>query len=375
VARLVTNFLAPSRLDDRFFTLLIFLHIALPLFLLLCLWLHINRVSRPKINPPRGLALGLFATMIVLSLIKPAISHAPANLAQVPTVLSLDWYYLAIYPLMQAWSDGAVWGAVITMTLIVAVMPWMPAMRSTPAAVVDLANCNGCTRCEEDCPYSAITMLPRTDGRPFDRQPLVNPARCVSCGICTGACPTGTPFRRGSNLAPGIDMPHFTLRDLRERLHLLCAIDADEAPGPRILVFGCDYGVRQSQLADPRIRFISLPCIGMLSPTFIDYALSRKLADGVFLTGCRTGSCQNRLGQRWTEERLAGTRDPALRNRVDRDRLAWMWAAQTDAVKLGQEVIAFAEKVAALPVPSPATVPRLRSRDKIPDTCTVERVP
>jgi len=368
------NFLAPSRLDDRFFTLLVFLHIALPLFLLLCLWLHINRVSRPRINPPRGLALGLFVLMIALSLVKPAISHAPADLARVPTVLSLDWYYLAIYPLMEVWSDGAVWGAAVTVTLILAVMPWLPPMRRAPVAVVDLANCNGCTRCEEDCPYAAITMLPRTDGSPFERQPVVNAARCLSCGICAGACPTGTPFRRGDNLQPGIDLPHLTLRDLRERVHRLCEERADPAREPRILVFGCDYAVRQDQLTDPRLRFVSLPCIGMLPPPFIDYALSRKLADGVFLTGCPTGSCQHRLGQQWTLDRLAGRRDPALRARVPRERLAWRWAAATDAAALERDIAAFADRVAALAAEPPRGVPRLRL-DADSGGRPVERVP
>ncbi|MGI9385810.1 MAG: cytochrome b N-terminal domain-containing protein, partial [Methyloligellaceae bacterium] len=72
------NFLSPKNLDDRFFTLMMFLHIAVPLFLLLCLWIHLNRVTRPRINPPRGLAIGTFAMLMVLSLIMPATSHAPA---------------------------------------------------------------------------------------------------------------------------------------------------------------------------------------------------------------------------------------------------------------------------------------------------------
>jgi coenzyme F420-reducing hydrogenase delta subunit len=59
----------------------------------------------------------------------------------------------------------------------------------------------------------------------------------------------------------------------------------------------------------------------MLPPSFIDFALSRNLADGVFLAGCADGDCYFRLGDQWTRERVAGTRDPYLRKRVDRDRL------------------------------------------------------
>jgi hypothetical protein len=44
------NFLSPDTLDDRFFTLWVFMHIVLPLLLLLVLWIHLQRVSRPQIN-------------------------------------------------------------------------------------------------------------------------------------------------------------------------------------------------------------------------------------------------------------------------------------------------------------------------------------
>ncbi|MCB1401471.1 MAG: cytochrome b N-terminal domain-containing protein, partial [Rhodobacteraceae bacterium] len=39
------NFLTPESLSSRFFTLLVFLHIAIPLILLLAMWIHIQRIS------------------------------------------------------------------------------------------------------------------------------------------------------------------------------------------------------------------------------------------------------------------------------------------------------------------------------------------
>ena len=75
-------------------------------------------------------------------------------------------------------------------------MPWLPPLRRAKPAQVDLAHCNGCARCAEDCPYEAIRMVRRTDGLPFPTQAQVNPSLCVSCGICVGACPSSTPFRR-----------------------------------------------------------------------------------------------------------------------------------------------------------------------------------
>ena len=193
------NFLSPERLDDRFFTLMVFMHIAVPLIVLAVLWIHLQRVVKPRINPARGLAIGTFLTMLVLSLVKPAISQGPADLAMVPGVVGLDWFYLGFYPLLERWPGWASWGTVGVLTVILMALPWLPPFRRPPVAVVDLANCNGCTRCAADCPYNAITMVPRSDGLPFAREAVVDASLCVSCGICAGACPTSMPFRRATD--------------------------------------------------------------------------------------------------------------------------------------------------------------------------------
>jgi ferredoxin/coenzyme F420-reducing hydrogenase delta subunit len=332
------NFLAPSLLDDRFFTLLTFMHIAVPLILLLVLWIHLQRVSRSRIHPARGLALGTFAMLLALSLFKPAVSQGPADLARVPAEVGLDWFYLAGYPLMDLWSKGALWVFTATVTLIVAVLPWLPPLRRVPAAVVDLKNCNGCNRCTEDCPFNAVSMQPRSDGLPFEQEAVVSASLCVACGICAGACPTSTPFRRASDLIPGIDLPGRPLRQLRDQLEQAAAELSGKA---RVIVFGCDHGVAPGDLELPGVAALSLPCIGALPPSFIDYVLSRDLADGVFITGCRKGECYQRFGQRWTEDRLARSRDPYLRSRVPRERIGTFWAAPTDRGRLVQAVESF----------------------------------
>ena len=115
-------------------------------------------------------------------------------------------------------------------------LPWLPPLKRAPVAVVDLANCNGCTRCANDCPYNAIDMMPRTDGRAFEREAVVDPALCVSCGICAGACPTSMPFRAQA-AGPGhrsAESVHGELRDRVRRAAAACR------QGPRIMVFGCD---------------------------------------------------------------------------------------------------------------------------------------
>lgn len=340
------NYLTPERLDDRFFTLLIFIHIALPLLLLFVLWLHLQRMSKPKINPPRGLAAGSFVMLIALSFIKPALSQGPADLNMVPVTVGLDWFYLGLYPLMESWSNGAVWGVAGAATLILAVLPWMPPMRRSKPAVVDLELCNGCGRCAEDCPFSAVVMAPRRDGRAYLQQAVVDPNLCLSCGICVGACPTSSPFRHAESLPNAIDLPSLTLTDMRARTRQAAA---GLSGARRVLVFGCDHGANVKELAaDGDLATVSLPCIAMLPPSFIDYVLSRDLADGVVITGCREEQCYHRLGVEWTTARLAGTRDPYLRQRIPRERFVEIWAGLEDQSRLKGEVAAFADGIGRL---------------------------
>ena len=57
------------------------------------------------------------------------------------------------------------------------------------------------------------------------------------------------------------------------------------------MAFGCDHGVEVERACGPQVAAGSLACIGQLPPAFIDYVLSRDLADGVLLTGCADGFC------------------------------------------------------------------------------------
>jgi len=335
---IVRNFLTPQSLDDRFFTLLIFIHIAVPLMALLVLWIHLQRITRPAINPNRGLAVGTFVMLVALSLVKPALSHAPADLSVVPVRLQLDWYYLAAYPLIEILSNGAVWAIVLTVTLVLLVLPWLPPRWKPRPAVVHLESCNGCGRCADDCPYEAILMRPRSDELPFEQEAEVAPSLCVSCGICAGACPPATPFRRKSRLVPGIELPDLTIESLRDRLERACA---GAQQRPRIAVFGCDHGVPETALEASGAAVIRQPCIAALPPSFIDYALSRNLADGVLITGCREGACAFRFGTEWTAQRIEGRRDPYLRKRVPRERLRIVWAAANEGARLRAAIGSF----------------------------------
>ncbi len=124
---LMRNFIYSSAVGDRFFTLLSFMHLGLPLVVLMVMWIHVQRVPKARTTPPRPIVIGLLLTMLVLSLVLPVHSQGGiSNLAQAVTTVEPDWFYLAIFPLLTEWPLGRVWALVVGGSLVLALLPWWP---------------------------------------------------------------------------------------------------------------------------------------------------------------------------------------------------------------------------------------------------------
>ena len=339
--QLVRNFVGENAVTDRMFSLVAFLHIGLPLALLLAMWMHIQRLTRPRTMPSPAVTLWSIAALLLLSLLLPAQSLPPADLLRVPALLPIDWFYLAVFPAIYEGSSVAVWAALAGVTLALLATPWAVRRERPAPVIVDPANCNGCTRCFADCPYEAIEMLPHPSGR--GQIARVDEDRCASCGICAGACPSSTPFRSGQRLATGIDLPSLRIDALRARL--VAQIDSARAggAGAPVVVFGCAAGAPIQQL--PGVLGFDLVCAAMLPPAFVDYAL-RAGAAGVVVSSCSPEDCEFRFGARWLAERLAGQREPGLRDAVDRDRVRLVLAAREEAGELAAQVERFRGELA-----------------------------
>lgn len=348
------NFLTNSSVTDLFFRLMFIVHLALSIFLIVAMLVHVTKISKADINPPAPLAWGTVLALLVLSYIEPVQSHARGDLGISPTLLQLDWFYMFFYPLMDVWSMGAVWALAFAFLLLVGLLPWLPAKAPEHLAKVWLDECSGCALCVVDCPYEALYMQPRSDGhRRFNAEVMVIPDNCVGCGICVGACPSSTPFRRTSQLRTGIDLPSRSIQHLRsETLQALATLSGDA----KVIIYGCEHGADLRQLESDGVTTLTLPCIGALPPSFIDYAM-RHGADGVFLTGCRSGDCLHRFGNTWTEGRLTENRDPYLRHGVPRQRLHYFWAASVDSGALVSELARFRSTLSEQPRDNPVFSP------------------
>jgi quinol-cytochrome oxidoreductase complex cytochrome b subunit/Pyruvate/2-oxoacid:ferredoxin oxidoreductase delta subunit/coenzyme F420-reducing hydrogenase delta subunit len=334
------NFISQDAVSSRLFTLIAFIHlVGLPIVVVLAIWFHLLRVRLPKINPPRALMVGSLLALTMLALVIPVHSHGPADLDRVPQALNIDWFYLAIFPLQSLTSEATVWMLGTGASALLIALPWLPPIKRQPAAEVHLPDCTGCGYCAEDCPYGAIDMVPRSDGRNFELQAQVNTDLCVSCGICTGSCPSSSLFRARQPLISGIEMPQLSLEELRKALPVCTSRD-----GADLLVFGCDHGVSLDAL-DPLPR-ASLPCIGMLPPSTIDFALRKLGYAGVVVTGCDSCDCHHRAGNTWTDQRIDRSRQPGLRERVPRQRILVQWLKRGEEASLSQAVERFSGQLA-----------------------------
>lgn len=339
------------------FFVVFFLHMVLPLAITGGLALHLARLSRASLLPDRRLVAGLTAAVIAAALILPATNAAPAHLAVKPAAFTMDWWYL--WPLqLTARLSGAGLGLAAGLGgLVLLTVPWWLARRRPRAvfqAAVDISRCFSCTLCSHDCPFGAITMVSRTDGKPFPSQAQVDPNRCVGCGICAGSCDT-----------QGIGLAWFDARRVGRDLEELVATEHARGARPAI-AFVCAQGDGGWELFDqvgwarrlPGYTVRPVPCAGWVEPKLIE-RLVTKGAAAVLIVGCGSAESFCREGNVWLPARLAGTREPALRpNRADPHRVAHV---DFDPLRPHLLAATAARLLAGTPPPAP---PVALSRDR-----------
>lgn len=331
-----------------FFLLILAAHVVLFLVAIGSFYLHIVRLRRPKWLPPLHWVVGVGVVLLVGALVFPAGMLAQADLGRLPAAISFDPIFLFFLPFPGAcW----LWAGLLVVTAATAALPWLsrrvrarpdeqptrfpPAHTAGPRVRILPERCTGCTRCALDCPYGALEMVERDDGRPHKYVAVEHLDRCVGCGICVGSCDVaavglvGRAGERGGRGAAEI-----------ERIPLATAIvgGADSLPrestpealwglvaarlgtGGARVVFTCErhaaHGARPflsgERQAEEATVYIALPCIGTAPADLIGRTLDAG-ARSVRLIGCPPDDCANREGNLWESHRLLRERMPRLR--------------------------------------------------------------
>jgi coenzyme F420-reducing hydrogenase delta subunit/Pyruvate/2-oxoacid:ferredoxin oxidoreductase delta subunit len=338
------TFVGDQPLPSAFFFLNLFLHIAIPIGMALLFWLHVSRLARPLLLPPRELLWGSVGVLFVASLLAPAPLGPQADLHAVHADVKHDLFYAFWLPLSRRLEPGTAWAVFGALALLLATVPlWSRPPRSARPlpSVGNEKLCTGCDQCSLDCPYDAIRMIPR-EADASERFARVTEKDCVSCGICAGSC---APMAVGPPLRSG-----------RDELAQARAFAAERALGPgRLALVACHCGaggLAGEQEAGGAPVF-AVECAGSLHTSVIE-TLLRAGSDGVLVAACPPRDCWHREGPKWLDERLYHGREAELRESLDRSRLRVVWAGEGERREVLRAVAGFRAALDARPGEAPA---------------------
>ncbi|MCP3960532.1 MAG: hydrogenase iron-sulfur subunit [bacterium] len=335
------SFARAEGVPESFFFMNLFLHLAVPLGLLALFWLHVTRVARPCLRPPRGIERYALGILVAGAILVPVPLPPEADLLSVPAEVPLDLFYAFWLPVARNVSPGvhlALW-SIAVVGLFSVPWWWRPRGFEIAASHVDEGSCTGCTTCYQDCPYDAINMVDReVPSRASAKVARVDPALCVSCGICSGSCApmgVGPPGRTG-----------------REQLRAANAFLEAAALRPSdVVLVACGNGLGTApavlDAAGGSIVPYETGCSGSVHTSVIELLL-RRGAGGVFLLTCPGRDCLYREGPKWLHERVYNDREADLRDRVDKRRVRIASFSRTEAAAAASALAAFCDEVAAL---------------------------
>jgi ferredoxin/coenzyme F420-reducing hydrogenase delta subunit len=338
---LVRTFVDSERIQTFLFFLVLFVHISIPFLLGAVYWLHVMRLSRARFMPPRVVLWVTGAALVAASLVRPAVSGPPADLSRLPGVVPIDWFYFFYFPLTGL-DPKVGWALTFGAGLAAVALPWVLRGPAPARARVENLACTGCTRCWKDCPYEAIVMVPRQEEGRYKQVAVVNPAKCVGCGICVGACDSA-----------GILLGDQPVSMLGEAVTWRIRAAAAAGQAPPVVVYACRLMGRLGESLSPDgslagapgVTVMGLPCVGMLHPDMITKTLSAG-ARGVFVAGCVPENCSAREGSQWLVERLSGRRLPSAK-RLPEGRLVVRWYGAVEVDRFLRDAARFARELVA----------------------------
>lgn len=324
-------------ISSSFFFMNLFLHVAIPLGMIFAIWLHTSRLARSVWFPQRNTLFFLLAVILIISIVIPAPLGLRADLLRVSGDFPIDIWFSFWIPLSFSkgtYLTGMLW-VLFAALVFLAPFYWKPNKTVLPLpSQHDEEKCEGCTQCVQDCPFEAITMVPRTLGIGSLTVARVDVSLCVSCGICSGSC---TQFAIGPPGRSGRDQ----LLNMKKSMSEV----APSASLSRVTVLHCrnnptDQKILNSLNADRELRGRIVPCavecVGAVHPAIVT-SLLNNFSD-VLILGCPESLCLHREGRRVAEARLFHGQSPGLPSRVDTTKIKMISGSDADLEKIHLEL-------------------------------------
>lgn len=296
------SFLTNDDINSLIFFVVFFVHVLLPVPIGAVIWIHLVRLKKPRFMPPRKLGYATLGILTLLSLLVPAALAAPADMAVIAAEFDIDWFYLLPLYLAGRVDGVTLWVVGGLATVAICGLPLLLGRKRRAPAVVNTPACNGCTQCFQDCPYEAITMVP-AEGK-ANLVSLIDPKRCVSCGVCVGSCDPGA-----------IKYPELDRPAVRDRIRAWL----DDAAGPHAVMFLCADGAGRKLSVDratglapdlPGWRVVPVPCASWVHSSMVEI-IARK-GGRAMIVACDSTEPRCRLGSDIAQDRAEARRDPVF---------------------------------------------------------------
>ena len=342
------SYLTNGDLNSLVFFAVFFAHVLLPIPIGVVIWIHLVRLKKPKFLPKRNLMIATGAVLLLLALFIPAELAAPADMAAYPDGFAIDWFYLLPLYLTDRLGGPWFWIVALGFGAFLFSLPWTMGRKRKQPALVNQQACNGCTQCYQDCPYEAITMV-SIEGKD-NMVSLVDPNRCVSCGVCVGACDPGA-----------MGYSELERRDVRDRI-----LDWLKQDGSKVIAFLCADGAgrqlkfdeRSGESRDlPGYRVVGIPCAAWLHSSFVE--LIAKRGGRSLLVACEGSEPRCRLGTEIAASRVAQEREPEFDSkRIPAGTFRFLQLESGDIETLKKEAAQFLDNTAAEETPDKVSLPR-----------------
>ncbi len=340
---LKASFLTDDSFNSVLFLIVFFIHMLIPIGFGIVLWLHVSRLNKPMFFTNLKFSFILTGSLIAVSLLFPADIEGRADLMSAPEDVTIDYFYLLPLILTERLQGSTLWLLFLIGFILTSSVPWiMKRRKKETQPVVDEIKCTGCVQCFYDCPYNAITMVPRQKGNPnkSDFVAEIDHSICVSCGICVGSC---DPV--------AIDYPNLSPWEMRRKLDRWLDDETGSLEG-QFVAFVCGNSAGSTLTIDPESGLCkempgylvnTLPCAGWIHPTMIERAL-KKGADGVLVMGCESDP-DYRLGADWFGDRMEGERHPEFRkDRFELDKILFLKMDKPEISKFLKEAQLFRKR-------------------------------
>lgn len=315
------SFLANRLVPSLLFFVIFFLHMLLPLGIAVGLVVHLLRLSRVKLLPDWRLGVAMTIGLLLASIILPAPLDETADMAVKAERFTVDAWYMTPLALGLRFQQTGLWIAIFGTLGVCMAIPWILGRRRKPdtfQAAVEVSRCHSCSQCMNDCPYDAVTLIPRTDGKSFPSQASIDPAKCVGCGVCNGSCDSA-----------GIGLSWFN--NLVEEERILTAFSgAIDKGGSRWIAFvpgdlegglaHLNAGKWKSRLREYHVEVV--PTASWIRASFVERLL-KDHANGVLILRDARPEALARDGNQWVSDRLLQKRAPEFR--PDRARNSANW--------------------------------------------------